>query len=132
MFEFDKKPIEYEEYAKNHFRIKCTNNYFNKEMDQSILNKGHYFIEIIDPHVPKGVKAISMVWSDTCGQDADIRTAPLEDISFETSTVKVHPLLRSAMDSFKDYGNYWQIEIVDNGHLYIMTAPNKPQMIIDD
>jgi hypothetical protein len=134
MNNYDDVPIEYTEYAPNCYKIKCTGMYFMHKLDQSILNDGHYFIQIVKnkvayPPFIKAMPSIRLVWANTI--DMEPESIPIADLEFgKNSKIFIDSLYDDLLDSFKK-AKYWQIEINSPlTDLFIITSPKKPKIEI--
>lgn len=136
MDNYDNTPIEYVEYAPNCYKIRCTGYYFMNKFDQSILNTGHYFIQVLRDKLPfpsfiRAVPYIHLVWADEL--DTEPEVIPIVDLKFgKDSKIVIDSLYDDLLDSFKQ-AKYWQIEITSPlTDLFIITSPKKPKVEVID
>lgn len=136
MINNDTKPISYEEYDKNHYKIVCTDTYFCNYFDHSKLNDGHYFIRIVksvesmsEEKSPLHVVAMRVLWSDSCDKNAKCGMIPVVKMKFgKDSEVYIPEQFKQYMEGFND-AKYWQVEVLDQDELYVFTSPKKPKLI---
>ena len=126
------KPILYEEYDKNCFKIECTETYFSKHLDHSKLNDGHYFIHIKKDFPryssPIHVVCMRLVFAKNCTTDSEIYMLPVASCKFgKDSELLVGIESDQQLKTFNEC-KYWQLEILDQHELYVITAPEKPKI----
>ena len=133
MDNFDNIPIEYEEYDKNHFKLKCTETYFSNCLDHSKLNTSHYFIHVVKQHDQKIMSSLHfvcmrLVFANDCKSDSEIYMLPVASCKFgKDSALYVGIDTEQQLKAFDDC-KYWQLEVLDQNNLYIFTAPKKPKL----
>ena len=134
MIDYNNTPLLSVEYDKEHYKIVCTPEYFMNKIDHTKLNKGHYFIQVIDPrfvNFPPFIKfpiQLRLVWANSTSSEEQPKCLIIDNINMEKSIIRIPREQKEAIEEFKK-AKFWQVEIV-NKDTYVLTAPKKPKIIL--